>query len=338
MKVVAESGCPLAIELFSEPPFSLKLVEEITPCVIQGADILICRSHTHVDKLLLKGSSLKCVASATSGLDHIDQSLLKRKQIHLVDAKGANAQSVCDYLIAVLASIDKSFKGGKAGVIGVGNVGSKVYNALQQLEIEVLASDPPRGRKESTFQHFDIDQLTDCDVITVHTPLSFDAPDSTYQLIDETFIKRLKPGTVLINTSRGEVLDDNAILSHGKHLTLCLDVFANEPTPNLELIQQCHIATPHIAGHAIEAKLRASVMLYHKICDLFSTQKTVAKYDHLLSVSDTKICLDQVRLNYSPLEETVLFKKIRNADDFKALRAKHNYRHELMARHPRVTP
>ncbi len=330
MKIIADKHIPQLAELFNHPPFELELVSELNAQTVKDADVLICRSQTKVNESLLNKSQIQCVATATSGLDHIDQAYLKQKKIHLLHAQGANAQSVCDYVEAVMANQWPHINGKLAAVIGVGHVGRLVVKLFTRLGFDILLYDPLRDEAEEDFNSVSFNELVHADVISIHTPLTRKGPYPTYHLIDEAFLKNLKTNTLLINTARGGVVDEAAILHSDKAHRYCFDVFENEPGINLALLDKLTLATPHIAGHAIEAKIKASLCVYKGMCQHFNV-KAHHQEKNFLNFFEQKSTqtLAQILQLYDPAIESKALKKIKKPQDFLLLRRAHHHRHEF---------
>lgn len=231
---------------------------------LQQADALIIRSKTQVNDNLLKGTSVKFVATATSGVDHIQ---LTNPDITVRDAKGANAHSVADYVMSsllYLASTQNINLSEKIlGIIGYGCVGKRVAKHMRQFGMTCLACDPLLSQDELVSQ---AELLQQSDIVTLHVPLTMAGQHPTYNMVDEKFLSQLKPGTIFINTSRGEVVDEVALLNSPlKHIVL--DVWRNEPEINLALCQRATIATAHIAGYSWPGRLKGTLQVYKQLCD-----------------------------------------------------------------------
>lgn len=239
---------------------------------LSGVDILLTRSITRVDASLLKNTPVKFVGSATGGADHIDYSYLDSNNIPWSVAPGCNAASVADYVLscAVRLQVDNRLPlSPKVGVIGVGHIGKQVVQRLSVLNAEIVLNDPLRAESESGFAQTELDQFSDCDLVCVHTPLVKQGAFPTYHLINDSFLKQLKPGCVLLNAARGAVVDFSALKKHGDHLVWCLDVWEGEPEIDLDVLNESYIATPHVAGYAVESKLRGTYMIYEAACRAF---------------------------------------------------------------------
>ena len=327
MKLVFDQSISLIDELFSKHHIARLTINEVCPEAVRDADILICRSTTKVDEVLLKGSAVKIVATCTSGTDHVNKDYLESAGIQLIDARGCNAQSVCDYVFASLAQLYSCLKGRSIGIIGVGHVGSLVSEYARAIGMQIKLYDPLRAIMESDFKQTPLDKIGDCDIISLHTPLTVDGPYPTIGLINSHFLSRLKPHTTLINTSRGEVIDERALLAFSTPIKLILDVFHSEPNISEIILKKATIATPHIAGHAIQAKQRASLMVYRKICQALNIEPVHSTYDGLLLHNMSKVTLNDIRGLYNPILESNRFKDT-GINAFKGLRKSH-YRHEL---------
>jgi len=226
------------------------------------ADGLIIRTRTFCNANLLERTPVRFIATATIGFDHIDTDYCSRKEISWHHAPGCNASSVRQYLasaLVVLASKhDFIIQGKKIGIIGVGHVGSKVAQFTGALGMVPLLNDPPREKAENQGGFTPIEEIQKtCDIITFHVPLTYEGPDKTYHMADDLFFDRLINKPLIINTSRGPIIDSNAVknaVCRGKISGFAADVWENEPNPDRELLEIADIATPHIAGYSVEGK------------------------------------------------------------------------------------
>jgi len=263
---------------FADSAFNLlgevKLISgrEITNKSLKDKDILIVRSITKVDEDLLKNTPVKFVGTSTIGTDHIDLEYLDKQKIYFADAKGCNAFSVAEYVVAALLNIasryDFELKGKSIGIVGVGNVGSKVAYFAEALGMKVILNDPPLKRSGDKRNFADLDEILSCDVITLHTPLNLSGIDKTFHLINKENLNKIKNGTIIINSSRGAVINNYDLLNEieNKNLKVVLDVWENEPDINEELLKKVLIATPHIAGYSYEGKVNGTKIIYKSLC------------------------------------------------------------------------
>jgi len=315
MKIVADENIPFVRECFS----SIGQVEavcgrKITPKAVADADVLLVRSVTKVGQELLADSKVKFVATATIGFDHVDINYLQRNNIGFASAPGSNANSAAEYVIAALLEIGQKHKitleGKSIGVIGVGNVGSRVAKKCAALGMKVKLNDPPLLRQTGDLKYRPIEELLDCDFITLHTPLTFEGIDKTFHLADERFFKELKRGCVFINTSRGGVVDSTALKSAiktGRLKAVVLDVWENEPNIDLELLEMVDIATPHIAGYSLDGKIAGMMMIYKAACKYFGLQPKYETGDFL-----PEPAVSELRINpQGHLEQEVLHSVVR---------------------------
>ncbi len=271
MKIIADENIPYADEAFAEFGEVRTFVgRDLTAADLGNAEILLVRSVTKVNAQLLAASSIRFVGTATIGLDHIDLNYLQQQGIGFISAPGSNATSAAEYVVSALLIMaerqgfelsDKS-----VGIIGCGNVGSRVLKKLTALGMTCFVYDPPLGKTN------DLENVLAADIISFHVPLSKDGDYPTYQLVNEQFLASLRNDVIFINTSRGDVVDENALL---KRLTACpnmqviLDVWQAEPNINQTLLQRAALATPHIAGYSFDGKVRATEMLYNAACNFF---------------------------------------------------------------------
>jgi len=284
VRIIADANIPFVKDCFA----SIGEVEvvpgrEITPATVADADVLLVRSVTQVDSDLLIGSGVSFVGSATIGFEHIAIDFLREHNIGFASAPGSNANSTAEYVIAVLLSVAKEHKiqleGMSLGIVGVGNVGSRVERKAKGLGMKVLLNDPPLQRETCDVKYLSLEELFECDFITLHTPLTFEGKDKTFHLADERFFKSLKGGCIFVNTSRGGVVDSSALkaaIKSGKLKTAVLDVWEDEPNIDTELLEMVDIGTPHIAGYSLDGKVAGMIMIYKAACTYFGLE---AKFD-----------------------------------------------------------
>lgn len=269
MKIVIDNKIPFIRGVF-EPYADVVYLpgKDTTPDVVRDADALITRTRTICNESLLKGSSVKVIATATIGYDHIDTAWCERNGIFWTNAPGCNSWSVKQYIASTLVTLaaryglelDKM----TLGVVGVGNVGSKVAEAAGILGMKVLLNDPPRARREGGDAFVGLDELlSQADIITVHVPLEKEGPDATWHLFDAARIATLRPTQILITSSRGPVVDNQALkaaLLGGRLKAAVLDVWEGEPAIDTELMSMLAISTPHIAGYSADGKANGTSM------------------------------------------------------------------------------
>ncbi|MEW6702138.1 MAG: 4-phosphoerythronate dehydrogenase [Bacteroidota bacterium] len=280
MKIVVDENIPQAREAFESFGELIFLNgREITNKVLRDADVLLVRAVTKVDEELLRRTKVKFVATVTSGTDHVDINYLKKNKINFADASGCNSYSVAEFVISAIAHIFSKnnfpFQGKTIGVIGVGNIGSKVVRFADALGFDVLMNDPPLQRTLGSQNFVSLDDILQCNIITLHTPLNLYGRDKTFHLIDEEKLNRIKSGIMLINTSRGEVVDNLALkrrLQTKNDLITILDVWEREPAIDYKLLEKIDIGTAHIAGYSLEGKVKGTEMVYKKFCEFLSTK------------------------------------------------------------------
>ena len=245
---------------------------------VKDADALIVRSITRVDEELLNKSKVRFVGTATIGTDHIDLGYLKSKNISFADAKGCNADSVAEYIFTALLKIASekniSLREKTIGVVGIGNIGSRVVRLAESLGMKVMKNDLPLERKGIGSNYVNLNEILKADIITLHVPLSFEGIDKTFHLLNENNLKEIKRDAIIINTSRGAVIDNIALLNETirKYFNLILDVWEDEPLINLDLLAKTQIATAHIAGYSLEGKVNGTKMIYDALCRFTNTK------------------------------------------------------------------
>jgi erythronate-4-phosphate dehydrogenase len=272
----------------------------ITSERIRHADALLVRTRTKCDRMLLEGSDVKFIATATIGFDHIDTAYCQRQGIYWTNAPGCNSASVNQYVTSVLVSLSRKkgfrLKDRVMGVVGVGNVGKKVVRTVEMLNMRVYLNDPPRVRNEKICGFLSLDGIIrECDIITFHVPLSFEGPDKTFHMVNDELLSGLNPGTILLNTSRGEVVDTEALKkarSKEKVTDLVLDVWENEPDIDRELLSMTTIATPHIAGYSADGKAKGTAMAVQALSRFFNLGINDWEPEDIPMPEKTEILLD----------------------------------------------
>lgn len=268
MKVVAdqdlllnEAALPAEFELVRVPG------REISNHQVRHADALLVRSITRVDEALLRDSSIRFVGTATSGLDHIDQAYLSERGIVCADAAGSNADAVADYCMAALAYAQQQLgirlADAEVALIGLGHVGSRVWGRLQALGIKTRLCDPLLARSNGGERKKweSLEALSACQIVSLHVPLSHSGKYATAGMIAEDFLQALPHKALLINSCRGGVVDEAALLAvleSRPDLHAVIDVWQDEPHINKDLLALARLATPHIAGYSNKAKREAA--------------------------------------------------------------------------------
>lgn len=343
MKIVADSHIPYIEDYFGGyGELVLKEGRSIKHEDVKDADILIVRSITHVDEKLLGNSTVKFVGSVTAGFDHLDTKYLDQANILWSVAFGFNAPPVADYVLSVVASLQKIGKlplqKAKVAVIGVGNTGRLVVERIRMLPLEISLCDPIRAQKETDFHSANLYELSDMDLITLHVPLTKTGDYPTYHFIDKNFLQRQKPGCVLLNASRGAVINSSDLLQYGKHLHWCFDVWEHEPHLDKQILEQSLIATPHIAGYSVQSKIRGIEMIYRITCDMkiieAKPMSPIIMPRQRLEFSGQSQWQEIVKGVFNPLIITAMMRTLildheDSAKHFDAMRNQFNYRHEL---------
>jgi len=233
------------------------------------ADALLVRSITSIDKSLIAGTKIRFVGTATSGIDHVDTDYLRDAGIHFADAKGSNANAVVDYCFTALAfaALHRNFSlsGSRVGIVGAGAVGGLFAAKLEELGVEVHCYDPFLAvTAGGNRKYYSLEAVLECDVVSLHVPLTNGGPHPTRNLLGVEELAALKKNAILINACRGHVVDElalKALLSKREDIMTVFDVWADEPTIDSALVQSVDIATPHIAGYSVQAKSNATRIL-----------------------------------------------------------------------------
>lgn len=341
MKFVIDKAIPF-IEGVLEPFGETEYLDgaSIGAAQARDADALLIRTRTKCDAAMLKNSKVRIIATATIGTDHIDLDYCKQKGIWVQNSSGCNAGGVMNYVLSAIYGIASRMrmplKGATVGIIGVGNVGSRVMQTLTLMGFQTLLCDPPRAEAEGSAQFCDLDfLLRNSDIVTMHVPLN----GSTRGMADASFFSKMKLGAIFVNASRGEIVVEEDLLSASEKLgAVVIDTWCNEPRINKALVEKASIATPHIAGYSFQGKLRGTSMavravarhlgikeLYDFFPDVREEAKDAVKLD-LRGKSEGQIA-SVIQYNYPIFTDDFMFRV--NPDDFEKLRENYRYRREF---------
>lgn len=338
MNILADASLPGLNQAFPEP-FHLTLYHHADEIIhlLSGQDVLLCRSTLKVNQSLLKNHSVRYVATASSGTDHLDHDWLVSQNIQIIDAKGCNARSVADYVVSSLAYLEQHqlIQGKKAGIIGMGKVGTQVATRLHAADFQTVTYDPLKAINEpQEFQSCVLEELFQSDLLCIHAELHNNQPYSSMNLIDQHFLAQLKPGCVIINAARGGIINEEALLHTQQPLTYCTDVFLNEPSVDKRIIDKATLCTPHIAGHSLEAKYVAVAMIsaaLHQQAGLPTPQFATPKIRKTLNIPDSPSWQRIALAIYNPLIETQQLKAaINKRSAFLTARKNHQNRHDFL--------
>ena len=329
--IVADDAIPYLRERL-EPLCELRLRPggAISRADLIDADALLTRTRTHCDRALLEGTSVKLVATATIGTDHIDIPALEALGIEVRNAPGCNAPAVAQYVWSALLRLGFDPATQTLGVVGKGHVGSIVADWGRRLGARVIVSDPPRAEEGMTDEDYlPLRQLmSEADAVTFHTPLTHDGTHPTFHLADEEALGCLKPGAIVVNAARGGVVDEAGLLQvmQDRGVLAAIDTWEGEPHLNPYLLQQATFATPHIAGYSSEGKQRATRMALESLRDVLgiapSTEGLCGPYEPPTSLTEASIIS-----SYDPAADTTLLRASRG--DFELLRKKYPLRPEV---------
>lgn len=272
MKILVDENIPYATQLFTTIG-EVKIVSgrSISSLQLATADALIIRSVTKINKSLLKGSNVKFVGTATAGFDHVDRQWLTQACIAFSSAPGCNAVSVVEYVFSALLLLAErncfDLREKIVGIVGVGNIGSCLNMRLKAWGVRTLLCDPPRADAvNNTEQFWPLEKLvSQASILTFHTSLNKSGRYSSYHLLNDELLSALPDGHILLNTSRGEIIDNQALLKAlegGKKINVILDVWEHEPFISLPLLVKTIISTPHIAGYSLEGKARGTIQIF----------------------------------------------------------------------------
>lgn len=341
MKITADRHIPFLKGVFE--PYAEVVYKDgmdITPEDARGSDALIVRTRTKCNSGLLEGGRVGMIATATIGTDHIDLDWCSSRGIEVRNAAGCNAGGVMQYVFTSLytAACSKGIEleGKTLGIIGVGNVGSRVEAMGRRLGFRLLLCDPPRAAAEGEEKFCSLERLLDeADIVTMHTYL--DA--TTCRMADRRFFSRMKDGAIFINASRGEVVDDEALLEAAGRLgAVIIDTWNNEPEVNGRLLAATDIATPHIAGYSYQGKQNGTAMAVQAVArhfgieSLYDFRPAVENPDkEVMKVDFRNLSREEIRDrmldSYDIREDDRRFRE--NPENFEKLRSEYDYRREF---------
>ena len=340
MKIVADTNIPF-LKGVLEPYAEVVYMDgrSINREAMMDADAIVIRTRTRCCEETLSGTKVKMIASATIGTDHIDLQWCRENGIEVRNAEGCNAGAVANYIFSAMYAVTSrraiKMEDAVLGIVGVGNVGRKVEHMARTLGLKVLLNDPPRAALEGEEGFVNIDTLlSEATIISIHVPLD----NTTQGMCNDAFFEKMRPGTIFINASRGEVVDEAALLRARPKLgALVLDTWCNEPNVSQILIDACDIATPHIAGYSYQGKQNGTAMAVQAIArhfgfkdlEFFSPAMEDALMPKVINVkgkTQGEIAA-AVQYNYPIFTDDFLFRV--NPSNFEKLRSEYNYRREF---------
>ena len=316
MKIIIDNKIPYikgALEPFAEVVYLPGA--ETTADAVKDADALITRTRTKCNKEILEGSKVKFIATATIGFDHIDTQYCNEAGIKWTNAPGCNAESVNQYIASALLSWAMKYridlKDKTIGIVGVGNVGTRVAKTCRIFGMKVLLNDPPRARKEGADKFVSLETIQqEADIITFHVPLNLEGENATYHLVNESFIQKLNKKPLLINSCRGEVFDTKAVSNAIDNKAVSgaiIDCWENEPQIDLNLLNKVEFGTPHIAGYSKDGKANGTKMSVQAVSRFFNLGIDNWQPENIELPENTTIEINgNQRREYSILAEAVL--------------------------------
>ncbi len=346
MKIVADENIPLLKGVF-EPYATVVYAagNTISNPLIKDADALLIRTRTDCNQQLLENTNLKFIGTATIGTDHIDLAYCRQQGITVASAAGCNAAAVMQYVARTLVAIEE--KTGKKlmdctlGIVGVGHVGRLVHQIAHTLGLQVLLNDPPLALLDGATGFIPLEELLSAsDIVTLHVPLD----NTTKSLANARFFERMKTQAAFINTSRGEVVDEGALLQYrSKFSFVALDVWRNEPHINLDLLAATDLATPHIAGYSLQGKCNATTMIVQALANYFGIQALTrfvadceAPTDFLFPQKGPDDMHKRISENYTIFEDDKLLRS--EPHNFEQLRNNYKLRKEISVDAKSVNP
>ena len=314
MKIIADENMPNVEALFGGlGDITLVNGRSLSKEQLMDADVLLVRSVTKVNESLLDGTPVKYVGSATIGTDHVDTEYLSEKGIGFNSAPGCNADAVADYVFSSLSYLyftkSVNWLEAKVGVVGQGNVGRCVASRFVELGCEVVAYDPLVNETVSGVTLTTLCEVMTCDVICLHAPLTHTGAYPSFDMINDEYVAHLSAGQTIISAGRGGVINETALIERfhalGGALNLVLDVWHEEPHPNMQLAALCDIATPHIAGYSKQGREKGTWFIYQSVCSFFDIP---LKSSFSEAVSQGSIC--EIKMNSDLGKEEALNRAI----------------------------
>ena len=305
MKIIIDKNIPFVRGVFESVAEVCYLSsQEIDNQSVKYADALIIRTRTHCNRQLLQNAKVRFIATATAGNDHIDFDFCRKNNVETATAFGCNARSVAQYVASVISfwlQKNSSEQQLTIGIVGYGYVGKEVEKIAKLLNFNVLLNDTPLQKLTDDKKFVDLQHITEnADIITFHTPLTFDGEFPTKNLADKIFFENLKRKPLIINAARGGVVDETELLKAYKSEKIAdfvLDCWENEPQISRKLLQNALIATPHIAGYSANGKANATKMSVRAVAEFFGWN-FLKNFDVNLDFTEKKIadCLPQKQL------------------------------------------
>ena len=341
MKIVADTNIPF-LKGVLEPYAEVTYMDgrNIDRAAMMDADAIIIRTRTRCCQETLEGTKVQMIASATIGTDHIDLEWCRNNGIDVQNAEGCNAGAVANYIFSALYAVASrramKLEDATLGIIGVGNVGRKVEHMARTLGLKVLLNDPPRAAQEGNEGFVSLDELLEkSTIVSLHVPLD----ETTHNMADDSFFAKMQPGAIFINASRGEIVDEAALLrARPKIGALVLDTWCNEPNVSQILMDACDVATPHIAGYSYQGKQNGTAMAVQAVARHFGIKELEffrpANEDDALKPKAINVqgktqgeIAAALQYNYPIFTDDFMFRV--NPQDFEKLRSEYNYRREF---------
>lgn len=341
MKFVIDSAIPFVQGVF-EPYADVVYKEGTAICRedISDADAMIIRTRTKCDQELLEGTPVQMISTTSIGTDNIDLPYCRSHGIFVQNAPGSNAGGVMNYVFSALygAASRKSIPlmGATMGIVGVGQVGTRVEAMARHLGFKVLLCDPPRAEMEGPGQFCSLDfLLQNSDIVTLHVPLNAE----TKGMADAEFFAKMKLGALFVNTARGEIVNEDDLIAAIPRLgPVIIDTWNNEPNVNKRLLELADICTPHIAGYSYQGKQRGTSAAVRAVARFFD----IPQLFEFFPPADIKE-LEAVKLDFTGMTQGEITSAIQYnypifTDDFmfridpsgfERLRAGYSYRREF---------
>lgn len=321
MKLIIDSAIPYIkgiLEPYGEVLY--KKGSDITSADVRECDGMIIRTRTQCNTQMLEGSHIRFIGTATIGYDHIDMEYCNKNGIKVVTAAGCNALGVVQYVLCAMQELAKIKPIRTVGIVGVGNVGGALNTFLINKGYKTLLNDPPRAAQEGDFNNTPLDKLLkECDLVSLHTPLD----ETTRGMVSDQFFRQLGSGKFFINASRGEVVNEDALL-RAEITAPVIDVWCNEPEINTLLLEKAFITTPHIAGYSEQGKANGTAMMVAAVSSFFGIEDLGGWYPSEVKQNTNR---EIITSTYDLIADSNSLKN--NEKIFEELRNNYKYRKEF---------
>ncbi|MFI3330509.1 MAG: 4-phosphoerythronate dehydrogenase [Rikenellaceae bacterium] len=333
LNIIADSDIPY-LKGVLEPYANItyKKGKDITNLDLRETEVIIIRTRTVCNEALLKNTKVKLILTATIGFEHIDLNYCEKSKICVKTAAGCNARGVLQWVAATLVN-DSKEQGWSAeqktlGVIGVGNVGSLIASYGGSWGFKVLCCDPYKDNKNYVSAE---EIYSKADIITFHVPCTKTGKWPTYRMFSSKACEMIKPGALILNASRGEVLHTASIKEYLDKFRFAIDTWEGEPELDQDLLLSSCISTPHIAGYSVQGKANGTSMVVNSLAEIYDLPlknwyPDNVKKTEIKTISWQDLCRE-IPKYYDIIKESEQLKS--SPSDFETMRNNYTFREEF---------